>query len=181
MRSVIACICLVTLLSLPLRSQEHRLLKIALGFEGVTEVGDNRGYWIDKWNRNAKAPLGSSYCASFVTYVLDSVQAYEPTVRSALAQNFITKKSIPASKVVVGYTIPEGSIVVWKRGNTIYGHVGFTTKHWKGATGNTIEANTSSGLRGSQYNGDGVYQRVRTISPDDFFRITHFTLVRYDR
>jgi hypothetical protein len=117
------------LLSLHLQSQEPKHLQIARSFVGITETAPNRGYWIDKWNRNAKVPLGSPYCASMVTFCLDSAQVKEPTVRSALARNFITKKSIPASKVLRGeVTLPPGTIAVWRNGNSITGHLGITTK-----------------------------------------------------
>ena len=98
-----------------------------------------------------------------------------------MAQAYITKQSISAAKVLRGeVTIPDGSIVIWKRGTTPSGHVGFTTLPWRGAEGYTIEANTSPGNNGSQYNGDGIFQRHRSIAPGAAFRITHFTIVKYD-
>lgn len=181
MRLLIACICLVTLLSLPSQSQTLNHLEIALQYEGHEEVSYNSSPFIDHVLRKMKIPQKSSYCAAFVAFCLDSAQVKQPTVRSGMAQAYITKKSISASKVLRGeVTIPTGSIVIWKRGTTPYGHAGFTTLPWKGVEGYTIEANTSSGLRGSQYNGDGIYQRRRSIQPGAAFRITHFTLVTYE-
>jgi hypothetical protein len=49
-------------------------------------------------------------------------------------------------------------------------------KQWKGKSGTTIEGNTSSGTRGSQNDGDGVYQRNRSIYPLNYFRITDFSI-----
>ena len=77
-------------------------------------------------------------------------------------------------------TIPAGWIIVWRKGETIFGHAGFVVQEWKGATGKTWEANTSSGIRGSQSNGDGMYYRTRTIYPLEYLRITHFTPVEYE-
>ena len=128
-----------------------------------------------------KIPQKSSYCAAFVAYCLDSAQVKQPSIRSGMAQAYITRQSISAGKVLRGeVTIPTGSIVIWKRGTTPSGHAGFTTLPWKGVEGYTIEANTSSGLKGSQYNGDGIYQRRRSIQPGAAFRITHFTIVSYE-
>jgi len=46
-------------------------LDIANKYIGVTEspVGSNRGPLIDRWNMNAHAPIGSFWCASFVSGV----------------------------------------------------------------------------------------------------------------
>jgi len=166
---------------LPSLSQQPKHLAIALAFEGEEEVSYNSSPFIDHVLQKMKVPPKSSYCAAFVAYCLDSAQVKQPSIRSGMAQAYITKKSISASKVLRGeVTIPAGSIVIWKRGTTPSGHTGFTTLSWKGVEGYTIEANTSSGLRGSQYNGDGIYQRRRSIQPGAAFRITHFTLVTSD-
>lgn len=79
---------------------------------------------------------------------------------------------------MAGESIPAGSLVVWKRGDTWMGHIGIVREDWRGASGRTIEANTSSGNQGSQSDGDGIYRRTRTITPTAYFRITHFTLVK---
>lgn len=52
---------------------------------------------------------------------------------------------------------------------------------WKGLSGPTIEANTSSGKKGSQWNGDGTWQRWRTIASqqDKAFRPTHILTPKY--
>ena len=178
MRLLIACICFLTLSSLPSLSQQLRHVDIALAYEGHEEVSYNSSPFIDHVLRKMKIPQKSSYCAAFVAFCLDSAQVKQPTTRSGMAQAYITKKSIPASKVLRReVTIPAGSIVIWKRGTTPSGHAGFTTLSWSGVEGYTIEANTSSGLKGSQYNGDGIYQRKRSIQPAAAFRITHFTIV----
>jgi hypothetical protein len=57
----------------------------------------------------------------------------------------------------------------------MFGHVGFVVE-WRGKSGTTVEGNTSSGLKGSQNDGDGVYMRKRTINPYSYFRITDFTI-----
>lgn len=122
----------------------------------------------------------SPYCAAAVSAWIGWAGVDYPKIKTGLASNFITKKSIPASKVLVGLVkVPPGTIVIWRRGDTIFGHVGLVRSEWSGKDGETIEANTSSGIRGSQSDGDGIYNRKRSIAPDNPFRITHFTLVSY--
>jgi hypothetical protein len=160
-------------------SVNERVILVAENYIGVEETaGANRHPEIDKWNTRLGLPLGSSYCAAFVSFVLDSAEVKTPAIRTGVAQQFITKQSISATKVSAGtVTIPAGSLVIWKRGNTWQGHVGITVADWKGPTGYTIEANTSPSDAGSQSNGDGVYRKIRRIDPTAYLRITHFTIV----
>jgi hypothetical protein len=168
------------LLWLPLQSQQPEHLRIALSYEGVIEVTPNSSPEIDKWLRYVGLSPKHPYCAAYVSYCIGKAEVAAPKIKSARAQSFIIKQSIPAIKVLRGeIEIPTGSIVVWKQGETLFGHVGFTTSIWKGASGKTIEANTSSNARGNQRDGEGVYSKTRTIIPTAAFRITHFTLVEY--
>lgn len=158
-------------------SIENRVIAVANSYVGITETeGDNRHPEIDKWNENIGVPVGSSYCASFVSYILDSVDVNYPVKRTALAQDFITNKSIRASNIHTVEQSPKGWILVWKRGETWMGHTGFVRRK-SGTTFYTIEANTSPGQEGSQREGDGVWSRQRHVDPTAYFRITHFTPV----
>lgn len=155
-------------------------LSVALEYEGVTEVAANTGPEIDLFLANLGLDAGLNYCAAFVSYALDQANPQQPNVRSGVAQHFITDASINAKQILRGtHTAPEGSVVVWKRGNTWQGHAGFTLEDWQGAEGWTIEANTSPGPLADQRNGDGIYRKQRTIQPASYFRITHFTPVYY--
>jgi len=155
-------------------------LDTAKSYLGVKEIGNNGGPEVEMFLRSVGLRRGNPWCAAFVSYCLTACSIQSPAVRSGLASKFILRSSIPASKVLQGsISIPAGSIIVWRRGETIFGHLGFTKQEWKGRSGRTIEGNTSSGLRGSQHDGDGLYARTRTIEPLNHFRITHFTLVSY--
>lgn len=155
-------------------------LSYAMQYEGVSEIGPNTGPQIDRFLASVGLDSGLNYCAAFVSYVLDQHDIHYPDVRSGVAQHFITDQSIDAKQVLRGsVTIPPGDILVWKRGNTWQGHTGFVTDDWQGSSGYTIEANTTPGPLGNQANGQGVYTRQRTIEPGNYFRITHFTPVRY--
>lgn len=121
----------------------------------------------------------TSWCAAFVSSCLDEARLKSPTVRSALAQKFITKQSIKASDVLLGKRkIPQGSLVIWKRGTTINGHIEIV-KDWKTKSGNSVGGNTTppKTLNGKEYDGDGVYLKPRVIQPASYFRIVSFTPV----
>lgn len=165
---------------------------------GVQEVppGSNRGPDVEKFLaavglEPSKDRFGKwtsyPYCAAFVSFCLDEAGDIDlPRVRSARAQDFITRNSIPANKVLRGSEgIPAGTIVVWKRNardpDDPRGHVGIVLD-WRGQAGTTVEGNTSPpGGTGSQREGEGVYVRKRMLQPGNAFRITHFTRVRYDQ
>lgn len=172
-------LCFLLGISLPRLCASERLetLKIARGFIGVKEEwGTNRGYWVNRFLLSAKSKPGNQWCAAFVSFCLDSARVQSLTVRSALARSYVRKHSVKATRVISeNMEIPAGSILVWRRGNTMFGHVGFVVE-WRGKSGTTIEGNTSSGIRGSQNDGDGVYMRKRTINPYSYFRITDFTI-----
>ena len=162
------------------QSPGHRHLDFARRFVGVTEVTRNSSPEIDRMLAYVGLRPGTPYCAAFVSYVIGNAGAVFPTVRSGLASNFITARSIRASDVLIGIrTVPPGSIVIWRRGNTIFGHAGFA-ESWQKDSGRTIEANTSSGNIGSQSDGDGIYERTRRIVPGSHFRIVSFTPVKYE-
>ena len=118
-----------------------------------------------------------------MSYVLDAagvrapLDGHQRVIRSGLAARFITARSIRASEALRGVKqVPPGAVVVWRRGNGPYGHAGFAVA-WDGASGETVEGNTSSGQAGSQHDGDGVWRRQRTIQPGSYFRVVSFTPV----
>lgn len=152
------------------------VVRVAEKYVGIRETGGrNRGPEIDRWNRAAGAPLGSSYCASSVGGWLSEADVARPRLKTAWARNYEQPYSIKPDRVARGVArVPVGSVVVWKRPGG--GHVGIVTR-WRGSTGDTIEANTSSGLKGSQHDGDGIFRRKRTINALSAFRITAFTPV----
>lgn len=141
---------------------------------------DNQGPNIDRWLASVGLSTGNPYCAAFVSYCLDVSDVKRPPVRSGLSSHFIRRESIDAKLVMQRReTIDPGTILIFRRGNTQFGNVGFVLKEWAGPTGITIEANTSTGTGGNEFNGSGVWIRKRTIFPLNHFRITHFTPVHY--
>ena len=159
-------------------------LDTALAYVGTVERGgQNRGPRVEHFLRSVGLGPGQPWCAAFVSYVLDAGGVRGPldgqrrVIRSGLAARFITARSIRASEALRGVkTVPDGSVVIWRRGNGPFGHAGFAVR-WRGVRGETVEGNTSSGTSGSQANGDGVWRRTRTIQPGSYFRIVSFTPV----
>lgn len=159
-------------------SHSHKTYEIAKSFVGTKEEGNNGGYWVERFLASCKLKRGAQWCAAFVNFCLDSSGVRGlPFTGSGLARHFATRnKTIKATDVLnKQMELPAGTIIVWRRGSTPFGHAGFVEK-WKGKTGTTIEGNTSSGNRGSQHDGGGVWRRQRTISPLQYFRITDFVV-----
>lgn len=169
------------LLSLPSPNQTiPKHLSIAEGYVGTTEkTGHNDGPEIEKIIKHGGGAKGASYCAYFVKFCLDSAQAKYPIRRTGMARGYQTKTSIDANDVLIGKTtVPVGSIIVFGKGETPYGHTGFVLR-WGKKYGTTIEANTSPTNKGSQSNGDGIWYKRRAIEPLNYFRIVCFTKISY--
>lgn len=160
-------------------SDGERVRNIAKGFVGTREIGNNGGPWVTRFLKSVGLRPGNPWCAAFVSFCLDSAKIKTLKTRSGLARHFISKnKTIRATKVIQSnMELPPGTVVVWRRGTTTFGHVGFVDT-WKGKSGTTIEGNTSSGRSGSQWNGGGVWNRTRTINPYNHFRITDFAILK---
>ncbi len=153
-------------------------LDTAISYIGTKEkTGHNDGEAIERFLRSVGLNKGNPYCGAFVSYCLTACKNTF-SIRSGLARKFKTKNSIKAKDVFNHKVkIPAGSLVIWEKGFSITGHIGITFKQWVGKYGKTVEANTSSGIKGNQADGDGVYQRDREIQPYARFRITSFTLL----
>ena len=156
----------------------------ALAYVGTVERGGaNRGPHVERFLRSVGLSPGQPWCAAFVSHSLDAAGICGPldgrgrVVRSGLAARFITSRGIRASAVLRGTrSVPDGSVVIWRRGSGPFGHAGFVVR-WRGARGETVEGNTSSGASSSQADGEGVWRRQRTIQPGSYFRIVSFTPV----
>lgn len=171
------CLCLL----LPLQSAKAQLpahIDTAVSYFGPKELEkENHGPAVKKFLAAVGLDEGYPYCAAFNSYCLEAAGASYPAVRSALAQDFITDRSIDAKRVMRGQvTIPSGWIHVMVKGETRFGHTGFVLLPWEGSTGIVIDANTGTGLSGeSERDGQGVWIRQRQIYTTCYFCIKHFT------
>jgi hypothetical protein len=170
---------LLVALSSPLLSRTYFYIDSAKKYLYVREVKPNRSPEIDRWNRYVNNGYGSAYCGAFTGSMIKGVK--HPLVKAGLARNYYTlakKEYRFTAEDVYNHKafVKKGDLVVWRRGSTIFGHIGIAIADWKYMSGWTIEGNTSSGT-GSQYDGDGVFKRYRTIHLYDFFRIAYFVRV----
>jgi len=171
----------VLLLLLPLyqlNGQAH--VDTALSYVGVREkTGRNDGYFVERFLSSVGRKKGDSWCAAFVSYCLTVTHTKEPAIRSGLAYDFTKAKYVIAASDVLKYNLklPRGTLVIWRKGTTLFGHIGIAITQWKGSSGKTVEGNTSPDSSGSQSNGNGVYIKNRKISPLSYFSIKYFTLV----
>lgn len=129
--------------------------------------GANRSPLIDKINKAAGVPLGSSYCAAAgkaafsVAGIADFGGPHAASVGFvddwARSRGYIVKRPL------------RGDAFCWKiDGDNWPDHFGMVVKvrSWGGLvfTIDTVEANTSSGNVGSQADGGGWYRRRRTFT-----------------
>ena len=168
-----------------------RHLDTAKSYIGTKEkTNHNDGPVVEKFLKSVGRKKGDSWCAAFVSYCLQAAKVLYPRIHSGLARSFKLKNSLKAKDVLIGkYKILPGTIIIWEKGSTVFGHVGFVEK-WDEKSGITIEGNTCSDRtylpiskihpvdKPNEYKGDGVYRKNRSIQPGNYFRITCFTPVK---
>lgn len=171
---LLLCFLLLSLCSLgnqqdATKEKSNKVVEVARSYSHVRETKENRGLEVDSFNKPLKN-IGGPWCASFVSHVLTKAKAVFPKIRTALAQKFITKNSVKAKHVAKGYKTAEaGWLAIWKRGNTINGHVGILTERTRCPTFKTTEGNVR--VKGKQ----GVFEMTRKITDLFSFRVAYFT------
>jgi hypothetical protein len=147
-------------------------LKVAISQDGVREAGGpNRGPQVDQYlQRVGKDPTKGAYswCAAFVYWCFDeaakALSVANPVVKTAGVLDHWAKSPTEARVYAKAAfddpsLIRPGAIFIIDHGSG-KGHTGIVTKVLSGEIA-TIEGNTNS--RGSR-EGDGVYQKTRTIA-----------------
>jgi len=159
-------------------------LDTAISYIGTVELTNhNDGPIVEKFLKSVGRKKGDSWCAAFVSYCLKTAEVNYPRICSGLARSFKLKNSIRVREVLIGkQKIFPGIIIVWEKGNTVFGHVGFVEK-WFKQNGVTIEGNTCSDrihsvVMTNELIHEGVFRKNRTIEPGNYFRITCFTQVQ---
>ncbi len=140
---------------------------------------------INSWLAFVNLPPGNPWCAAAQATWLYQAGAKEPLIKTGLARNFVYKTPdrlrVSAGRVLAGVvTMPKGSLAIYQRGETIFGHIGAITEDWTGQRGVYISGNTSppdSG--GSEFSGGGVWEKPAAIHPAAHLRITDFVYVIY--
>ena len=146
-------------------------LDTALKYEGVKEKsGKNDGYWPAIFLKYVGIRTPANWCAAFASWCMGQCEGILNRLKTPLAQKFITSGSINAWDVLRGIRkVPAGSLVIWKKYETIFGHVGFNIYIWSGKVGYTIEGNVDN----------RIARKIREIEPTAGTRIIKFTVVEY--
>lgn len=156
----------------------------AMRYIGYREYKNNSGNFVD-WlleSCNIKPGSHASWCAGFVSKMMDLAKVTSPSKRTALAQGYRTKESIKARDVKFGgVKLKQNTwyLVIWQKGTTSFGHIGFLLIHNNNYY-YVIEGNGATGTSGDQSNGGMVVLRSRRIEPNAYFRITWFTEIKYN-
>lgn len=130
----------------------------------VREIAPNRSPEIDTYNRNVKAPLGSKWCASFVSYNLTYFGI--PNPNSAWSPSFSAAKDVIwKPKMKTALTPDTGDVVSYYNAKLkrVY-HVGVFGYFDKNGVPIVYEGNTSGGFGGVDNDGDGVYKKKRDLN-----------------
>lgn len=140
---------------------------------------------IDRMLAYLGLPKGLSWCAAYSLYCYkegaDELRIKQPFPRygrvamlwSACKANPLKYKAITADQVRLGSVqLRPGDLPVWANGTIrdgdFSGHTGLVITQLSPRTFRSIEGNTSSGNKGSQSDGNGVFIRERSISPGSF-------------
>lgn len=121
-------------------------IDIANKYVGVTEnpVGSNRGPLIDRWNTNVNAPLGSFWCASFVSAVAMEWEAQSgnswPLCFSADCDVWLASAKKHKCLQTTGR---PGDLVLLVANNDAY-HIGIVTGYSDTGTLVSVEGNSNN-------------------------------------
>jgi hypothetical protein len=134
---------------------------------GIHEMGgNNHGPWVKKFLAEVGLPEGYAWCDAFQSFEMEGAAGHKLPIESAsVEQTYATGKKLgwvvskPARGDLVCYDF-DGD-------GRFNDHIGLVVKV-RGVgptmTLQTVEGNTSSGMAGSQGDGDGVFLRRRVVS-----------------
>lgn len=131
--------------------------------------GPNRGPEVDMYNREVKAPMGSSWCGAFVGWNLTQFHIINPN--SAWSPNYALPKDIiwKYKKLNSIKPLPGDVPTYWNAHLGRVGHVGIYTYTDLNGYFITIEGNTNNN---GSFNGDGVYKKKR--NPNQVYAISRY-------
>ena len=152
---------IILFIFLSLTNKAHPVVKYGERYLFVREINNNnRSAEIDSFNRAAGVPIGSSWCASYVSWVYKHEDYNAPysawSPHFGKSKDIIYKKNLKNNK-----KIEAGDAVTFYYANLKrVGHVGLV-KYEKDGYLYTIEGNTNGA--GSR-EGNGVYNKKRELN-----------------
>jgi hypothetical protein len=156
----------------------------------------NSGPEIDRWLAYLGLSPGNPYCAAYVigcSYEASmNLGVEQPLPRigrvsslwKAARKNPYKYKTVESSRVKQGIEkLQPGDIAIWSYGklpgnSNWNGHTGVVVQQHDRNTFEDNEGNTSSGKKGSQRDGDGVFKRKRTLGIGTRFPVEGFIRVK---
>lgn len=150
-------------------------IEVCKKYVGHKEITYNRSPLIDKWNKQAGAKIGSSWCMSAVYgihieyYVKPLLYRTASCSKQLQVQNKLgTHYRVIKTSLIGGYKIKKGSIFIMKHGKfseknigTIWnGHTGYIEDDYGGYV-STYEGNTNKRLTRESKGLDGFYKLSR--------------------
>jgi hypothetical protein len=150
--------------------------EVAAARLGIREVGaNNHGPWVKKFLAEVGLPEGYAWCDAFQSFEEHGVAGRRLPIESAsVGQTYA--EAVRLGWVVVRPGRGDLACYSWSApGPPFADHIGIVVKVVKLGplvTLQTVEGNTSSGVAGSQSDGDGVFLRTRVIAA------THVGFVR---
>lgn len=136
---------------------------------GATEkTGRNDGLKVEQYLASVGLGKGSPYCAAGQYYVFAVAAKALGLKRSDIpvyktgSTILMFNKAIDAGKPAK-YIIKVDDLMFWRSPNKYSGHVERVVEAMKAGWVKTVGFNTSSGAKGSQRDGGGVYYRKRNI------------------
>jgi hypothetical protein len=151
------------------------LVQFALGYDGVTEAtGHNDGEFVQMFQQwTDGVAQGESWCMAFVQYCVGNT-AQQYGIQSPLFASEHCMTVWNQSQHLVVFPPYPGCVAIWNHAGTSNGHTGFVTSvDQMNGTFTTVEGNTSGGS-GLNANGDGVYQKTRSMTGDGNFILVGF-------
>jgi hypothetical protein len=141
--------------------------EVAAAKLGIHETGgNNHGPWVKKFLAEVGLPEGYAWCDAFQSYEEDGVAGHRLPIESAsVGQTYATAQRL-------GWVVAKparGDLVCYDfDGNGQFNdHIGLVVRVLglgPVITMQTVEGNTSSGVAGSQADGDGVFLRTRVVA-----------------
>lgn len=154
-------------------SARKTLVKKAQSFIGVREEGNNKGKWVEIFQKAVDGKASQeSWCMGFVQYILKEIEKETKESSGIFSSEHcmtVWAKTPDDRKLKK----PEvGCIVIWNFVGTSSGHAGIVTRV-AGDRMDTIEGNTGDG-KGVVREGDGVYARNRSHGGDSKMKVVGF-------
>jgi|SRR6476469_2891618 len=143
------------------------LTVIARRFAFVREtLGPNRGFWVNKFQRDAGGQDGDSWCADFVSYVLDVAYMGKPPLkRTGSTQTLL------AEARAKGYVVDKPAVdclFFYLNAADLPHHVGIVTGT---STSGTIGIAGNTSEDGQSVNGTGVFEHVISTAHTVYVRL----------